>query len=151
MSLWWILNCCWNQLSFFLELVPFCITWHTLFPYFTFLIWLFLWELKGQRQISFFQSLVSSTNRDCCAKFATGLNIIASHSSESIWVMKLSFCQNNSPMGETFWQKDSLITQILFELCLFWYLATGQILGITLYLGRKIIIIETVAQNLLLG
>ena len=26
--------------------------------------------------------------RDCCAKFATGLNIIISHSSKSIWVIK---------------------------------------------------------------
>ena len=27
----------------------------------------------------------------------------------------LSFCQNDSPIGEAFWQKDSLITHILFE------------------------------------
>ena len=26
------------------------------------------------------------------------------------------FCQNNSPMRGSFWQKDSLITHILFEL-----------------------------------
>ena len=56
--------------------------------------------------------------RDCCAKFATGLNNIISHSSKSIWVIKLSFCQNYSSTGETFWQKDSLITHILFELWL---------------------------------
>ena len=41
---------------------------------------------------------------------------VISHSSKSIWVIKLSFCQNDSPMGESFWQKDSLITHILFEL-----------------------------------
>ena len=41
------------------------------------------------------------------------------HGSKSIWVIKLSFCQNDSPMGGSFWQKDSLITHILFELCLF--------------------------------
>ena len=45
--------------------------------------------------------------RDCCAKFATGLNIIISHSSKSIWVIKLSFCQNDSPIGDHFGQKDS--------------------------------------------
>ena len=56
--------------------------------------------------------------RDCCAKFATGLNIKISHSSKSIQVIKLSFFQNDSPMGETFWPKDSLITHILFELWL---------------------------------
>ena len=44
---------------------------------------------------------------------------VISHSSKSIWVIKLSFCQNDPPMGELFWQKDSLITHILFELCLF--------------------------------
>ena len=52
---------CWNQPSFWLELVPFWLTWHILFLYFTYLTWLFLWEWKGQRQISFFQYLVSST------------------------------------------------------------------------------------------
>ena len=35
----------------------------------------------------------------------------------------LSLCQNDPPMGESFWQKDSLITHILFELCLFRNLA----------------------------
>ena len=33
-----------------------------------------------------------------------------------------------------FWQKNSFITHILFELCLFWYLAHSQILGNSLYL-----------------
>ena len=42
------------------------------------------------------------------------------HSSKSIWVMELYFCQNER--GK-FWQKNSFITYILFELCLFWYLA----------------------------
>ena len=37
--------------------------------------------------------------------------------------MKLSFCQNDSLIGGSFWQKDSLITHILFELCLFRNLA----------------------------
>ena len=43
---------------------------------------------------------------------------VISHSSKSIWVIKLSFCQNDPPMGESFWQKDSLITHMLFELWL---------------------------------
>ena len=30
----------------------------------------------------------------------------------------MSFCQNDSPVGGSFWQKDSLITHILFELWL---------------------------------
>ena len=33
-------------------------------------------------------------------------------------MIKLFFCQNDSPMGVTFWQKDSLITHIHFKLCL---------------------------------
>ena len=33
--------------------------------------------------------------------------------------IKLSLCQNDPLIGESFWQKDSLITHILFELCLF--------------------------------
>jgi hypothetical protein len=32
-----------------------------------------------------------------------------------------------------FWQKDNLITLILFELCLFWYLSQLQIWCTTLY------------------
>ena len=33
-------------------------------------------------------------------------------------MIKLSFCQNDWPRSELFWQKDSLITHILFELWL---------------------------------
>ena len=43
---------------------------------------------------------------------------VISNSSKSIWLIKLSFCQNDSPIGGSFWQKDSLITHILFELWL---------------------------------
>ena len=43
---------------------------------------------------------------------------VISHSSKSIWVVKLSFCQNDSQMGGSFWLKDSLITHILFKLWL---------------------------------
>ena len=46
---------------------------------------------------------------------------------------KLSFCQNEPLMRESFWQKISLVTNILFELGLFWYVAHSQILGNTLY------------------
>ena len=45
------------------------------------------------------------------------------HSSKSIRVIKLSFCQNDCHIGGLFWPKDSLITLILFELRLLWYLA----------------------------
>ena len=48
------------------------------------------------------------------------------HSLKSIWVMKLIFCQNDCPIRESFWQKISFITHILFELCLFWYLAQSR-------------------------
>ena len=37
------------------------------------------------------------------------------HSSKSIRLTKLFFCQNDVLMGGLFWQKDSLITHILFE------------------------------------
>ena len=57
----------------------------------------------------------------------TGLNIkIGQDCSKSIWVTKLVFCQNGSPIGGSFWQKRSLNTCILFELSLFWYLAQSK-------------------------
>ena len=56
--------------------------------------------------------------RGWCIKFATGLNTKIGNGSKSLRVIKLSFCQNDPPMGESFWQKDSLITHILFELWL---------------------------------
>ena len=60
-----------------------------------------------------------STNRGWCIKFTTGINTkIDRVQRKSIKVIKLSFCQNDSPMGGSFWQKDSLITLILFELCM---------------------------------
>ena len=49
-------------------------------------------------------------------KFATGLNMIIGCSSKSMWVMKLFFCQNDPLMGEPFWQNNSLVSHILFEL-----------------------------------
>ena len=50
---------------------------------------------------------------------------------------RLVFCQNDSQIGGSFWQKDSLITHILFELYLFWYLAQSTYLWDTLYLDHQ--------------
>ena len=36
-------------------------------------------------------------------------------------------------MSTSFWQQDSLVTLILFELCQLWYLAQSQILVTSLY------------------
>ena len=82
----------------------------------------------GLNRVNLSAKLVSSSARfrrllyvcrGWCIKFATGLNIINRQSSKSIRVIKLSFCQNDPLIAESFWQKDSLITCILFELCLF--------------------------------
>ena len=59
---------------------------------------------------------VSSGCRDWLPKFATGLNVIIGCSSKSIWLTRLLFCQNGSSMRGSFWQKNSFITDILFEL-----------------------------------
>ena len=70
---------------------------------------------------SFFLSCTPflSTNIDWLPKFATGLKCYNRHKSKSIWVTILSFCQNDSLMGESLWQKDRMVTHILFDLCLF--------------------------------
>ena len=39
-----------------------------------------------------------------------------------------------SPRGESFWQKDSLITHIFFESCLLWYLAECTFFLFPLYI-----------------
>ena len=57
--------------------------------------------------------------RDWLSKFVTGLNCLNKHRSKNIWVTILSFCQNDSLMGESLWQKDRMVTHILFDLCLF--------------------------------
>ena len=75
-----------------------------------------------------------SFSRGWVPKFATGLIYQNRYNSKSIWVTKLVFCQNHSLMGESFWPKDSLITYIIFELCMpNFILAQSQILGLTLY------------------
>ena len=55
----------------------------------------------------------------CVPKKVDWAKYLNRQSSKSIQVIKLSFCQNDSPMGESLWQKDSFITHLLFELCLF--------------------------------
>ena len=74
---------------------------------------------------SAFPSLTSLPSHHPCnmwvSKFRTVIVCVItliSHSSESIWVIKLSFCQNDSPMVGLFWQKDGLFTHILSELWL---------------------------------
>ena len=62
---------------------------------------------------------------------ATGLNLIIGCSSKSIWVIKLSFCQNYALMGESFWQNISLVTHIM-NYSVLSYLVQSQILVISL-------------------
>ena len=59
---------------------------------------------------------IGPSARDWSPKFATGLNMIIGCGSKSIWVIKLSFFQNDPLMGESFWQNHRLVTHILFEL-----------------------------------
>merc|ERR1712051_1076692 len=51
------------------------------------------------------------------------------HSSKSIRVTQLSFRQSDSPMSESFWQKNSLVTHIFFIYAYLNILAQSQILG----------------------
>ena len=69
----------------------------------------------------------------CVPKKKDWANMLNWHSSKSIWMIKLPFCQNEPPMGESFWQKDSLMTHILFELCRFRYLSQPTFFGYTLF------------------
>ena len=46
-----------------------------------------------------------------------------------------SFAKMIHSWGRSFWQKDNLVTFILFELCLLWYLAQSQIWCTTLYIS----------------
>ena len=50
--------------------------------------------------------MLLSEGRDWLSKFATGLNMIISCSSKSIWLTRLLFCQNGSPMRRSFWPKE---------------------------------------------
>ena len=61
---------------------------------------------------------ISLRTNVCFKKSVTIHSSVISHISKSILVIKLSFCQKDSPIGRSYWQKDSLITHILFELWL---------------------------------
>ena len=57
------------------------------------------------------------TIRDWFPKFANGLNIkIDVVHKVHIWVTKVSFCQNDPIIGESFWQKNSLVTHIFWTM-----------------------------------
>jgi hypothetical protein len=71
-----------------------------------------IWTLTG----SFLQGYV---HIDWSPKFATGLKCLDRHRSKSIWVTILFFCQNDSLIWGSLWQKDRVVTYILFYLCLF--------------------------------
>ena len=50
----------------------------------------------------FLHIFIKFSHRGWSPKFATGLNIINRHSSKSIKVTKLSFCQNDPPKSTSF-------------------------------------------------
>ena len=52
--------------------------------------------------------------RDRCPKFETGVKCSNRHRSKRIWVTSLFFCQNDSLMGESLWQKNSLVTHVFW-------------------------------------
>ena len=68
---------------------------------------------------------------------------VISHSSKRIQVFKLSFCQNDPPIGGSLWQKDSLITHMLFELWLITLLLLSRFFWIRRY---KIIYLQTISK-----
>ena len=74
--------------------------------------------------------------RGWCIKFATGLNIRIAHSSKSIWVIQLSYCQNDPLMGESlnhFGNRTAGSLIYFLNYGIFWYLAQLQIWCTTLY------------------
>ena len=66
-------------------------------------------------------------------KICDKLKCLNRHRSKSIRVTSLFFCQNDVLIGGPFWQKDSLVTLILFDLCLFKHFSLSQIFVISLY------------------
>ena len=70
---------------------------------------------------------VDNIHKGWCDEFKTRLDIIICHSSTSLRVTKMLFCQNGVLLGRSFWPKDSLVTLLLFELWLLWCLAQSQI------------------------
>ena len=99
--------------------------------------------LKRCQWIRMNLELVTWLSWDCHGRYVTFIKCVPKkvdwakylnrHGSKSVWVIKLSFCQNDSPMRGSFWQKDSFITHILFELCLFSNLAQSTFFRYTLY------------------
>ena len=65
-------------------------------------------------EVNFINVICIQTNRGWCIKFATGLNIINRHSSKSIIVIKLSFCQNDSPTPESIWSLVYFLNYVYF-------------------------------------
>ena len=75
--------------------------------------------------------------RGWCIKFVTGLNITIGIVQKVYEWSSCPFAKNDSPIRESFWQNNSLVTHILFELCLLWYLVQSQIWCITLYIREQ--------------
>ena len=57
---------------------------------------------------------LSHQSRDWSPKFATGLNMMIGCSSKSIWVTRLLFCQNDSPMWGNHFGKRTVWSLIYF-------------------------------------
>ena len=77
----------------------------------------------------------SRISRDWSPKFATWLNMIIGCSSKSIWVIKLSFCQNDSLLENHFDKTTAWFLIYLLNYSLLLYLAKSQILVISLYVN----------------
>ena len=58
-------------------------------------------------------------------------------------MIKLYFCQNDLLMGESFWQNNSLVTQILLNYAQFDILTQSQILWLTLYVFMNEVLCES--------
>ena len=67
------------------------------------------------RSLNFYCSICQGFQR-LITKICDKLKCLNRHRSESIRVTSLFFCQNDVLIGGSFWQKDSLVTLILFDL-----------------------------------
>ena len=76
-------------------------------------------QYSNHKSCSFKQRLIT--------KICDKLKCLNRHRSKSIRVTSLFFCQNDVLIGEPFWLKDSLVTLILFDLCLFQHFSLSQI------------------------
>ena len=85
-----------------------------------------IWALLLNKWTVFWWSIQSYWNnfgpigKRWWGEFETRQDIIICHSSTSIRVTKMLFCQNGVLLGRSFWPKDSLVTLLLFELWLLW-------------------------------